>query len=584
MKVIVETSTLIFYLGEKNPGCQNSHCEFSDKKGQAQARGVLVFRVNRKRGASGAIPARPQPSVPAPGGPCAHRRLSDANGITIKPTAYLIGPDNVVRYPRPPAGRRSARGAGVSRRYDCLMAEPYRIERDTMGEVQVPSEALYGAVTQRAVENFPISRLRLPRAFLRALGLVKAAAARVNGQLGVLPPELARAIEAAAEEVAEGRHDAQFVVDVFQTGSGTSTNMNANEVIATLAGRALGGGVSVHPNDLVNRSQSSNDVIPAAMHVAASSLARQELLPAMAGLYEALREKADEFRDVIKIARTHLQDALPIRLGQEFDGYGRQVEAAMERVHAALDGIYELPLGGTAVGTGLNAPAGFGKAVIRILAQRAGLPFREPRNRFEAQAARDAVANLSGALRGYAIALTKIANDIRWLGSGPRCGLGELKVPAVQPGSSSMPGKVNPVIAESLLMVCAQVIGYDATIAWCCAAGNFELNTMMPVMAHDLLESIELLAAGSRNFAEKCVRGLEADRGRAASLVEQSLALATALVPALGYDRAAAIAKEAADTGRTVREVARERSGLPEEQLAELLDPARQTGEGYTAA
>jgi fumarate hydratase class II len=461
------------------------------------------------------------------------------------------------------------------------MPEGYRIERDTMGEVRVPAGALYGAQTQRAVENFPISRLRFPRAFLWALGTVKAAAARANRELGALPAEVAEAIEAAAQEVAEGRWDGEFVVDVFQTGSGTSTNMNANEVIAALAARALGGR-PVHPNDHVNRSQSSNDVIPSAMHVAAARQVRQDLLPAMARLYEALREKAAAFGDVIKIARTHLQDAVPMRLGDEFGGYARQVEASMERVQAALDGIYELPLGGTAVGTGLNAPAGFGKRAIQILAEGTGLPFREPRNRFEAQAARDAALQLSGALRGYAVALAKIANDIRWLASGPRCGLGELRLPAVQPGSSIMPGKVNPVIAESVLMVCAQVIGHDAAIAWCAAGGNFELNTMMPLLVYDLLDSIELLAAASRNFAEKCVRGIEADRARIEALVEQSLALATALVPAIGYDRAAEIAKEAARTGRTVREVAREQSGLDEEELDRLLDPARQAGGDYT--
>jgi fumarate hydratase class II len=302
----------------------------------------------------------------------------------------------------------------------------------------------------------------------------------------------------------------------------------------------------------------------------------------MGELFEALREKAAAFGEVIKIARTHLQDAVPMRLGDEFGGYARQVEASRERVQAALDGLYELPLGGTAVGTGLNAPAGFGKRAIEILAERTGLPLREPRNRFEAQAARDAALQLSGALRGYAVALAKIANDIRWLASGPRCGLGELKLPAVQPGSSIMPGKVNPVIAESVLMVCAQVIGHDAAMAWCAAGGNFELNTMMPLMAYDLVDAIELLAAASRNFAEKCVRGIEPDRARIGALVEQSLALATALVPAIGYDRAAEIAGEAARTGRTIREVARERSGLGEEELDRLLDPARQAGGDYT--
>jgi fumarate hydratase class II len=436
--------------------------------------------------------------------------------------------------------------------------------------------ALYGAQTQRAVENFPISRLRFRRPFIRALGLIKSAAATVNGEIGGLEADIAAAVEAAAEEVAAGTHDSQFVVDIFQTGSGTSTNMNANEVIATLAGRRLGR--PANPNDHVNRSQSSNDVIPAAIHIAAAELVHHELLPAMARLSESLKRKAAEFHDAIKIGRTHLQDAVPMRLGQEFSGYRRQVEASLERVHAALDGIYELPLGGTAVGTGLNAPAGFGEAVIRRVAKRTALPFREAGNHFEAQAAKDAVSFLSGALKTYAVSLTKIANDIRWLGSGPRCGIGELRLAALQPGSSIMPGKVNPVIAESLLMVCAQVIGYDAAITWCCAQGNFELNTMMPVMAYDLMESIELLAAGSRNFSKRCIDALEADRERAGAMVEQSLALVTALAPEIGYDKAAALAKEAYAAGKTIREVARERSGIPEARLNQLLDPAKQAG------
>jgi fumarate hydratase, class II len=451
-----------------------------------------------------------------------------------------------------------------------------RIERDTMGEMEVPQDALYGAQTQRAVENFPISRLRMPRAFIAALGSIKSAAARASESLGELPGPLARAIAAAADAVARGEHDDQFVVDVFQTGSGTSTNMNANEVIAHLASAAAG--EPVHANDHVNRGQSSNDVFPAAIHVAAAVEANARLLPAIGDLAAALRRKAAAFADAIKIGRTHLQDAVPMRLGQEFSGYARQVEASGERIRGAVDGIYELPLGGTAVGTGLNAPPGFGPAVIRLVAGDTGLPFREAANHFEAQAAKDAVCYLSGALRGYAVALTKIANDIRWLGSGPRCGLGELRLPATQPGSSIMPGKVNPVIAESLLMACAQVIGHDATIAWCCAAGNFELNVMMPVMAYDLLESIALLAAVSRNFLDRLVNGLEADGERIAAYVEQSLAMGTALAPEIGYDRAAALVKEAYRTGRTVREVARESSGIPERRLEELLDPARQAG------
>jgi fumarate hydratase, class II len=446
----------------------------------------------------------------------------------------------------------------------------YRVEHDTMGEMRIPADALYGAQTQRALENFPISGLRFPRPFLRALGIVKSAAARVNGQLGQLPPELAASVEKAADAVAAGHHDDQFVVDIFQTGSGTSTNMNANEVIAHLAG--------AHPNDHVNRGQSSNDVIPSAMHVSAAMLVTEELLPAMAELATSLRRKTVEFQNVVKIGRTHLQDAVPMTLGQEFSGYAAQLEHCSERIKSALDGLYELPLGGTAVGTGLNAVPGFASAVIAEIASDTGLPFREASNHFEAQAAKDAVSFLSGALKTYAIALTKIANDIRWLASGPRSGLGELKLPETQPGSSIMPGKVNPVIAESLLMACAQVIGYDATIAWCCAAGNFELNVMMPVMAYDLLESIGLLAAVSRNFSRRAIEGLQANIERASGFVEQSLAMCTVLAPVIGYEKAAAIAKEAYRTGQTVREVASAMSGIPEDRLNELLDPRSQTG------
>jgi len=448
------------------------------------------------------------------------------------------------------------------------MSDEFRIETDTMGEMRVPSSALWGAQTQRAIENFPISGRRFPRSFIRALALIKSAAAKVNGRLGPVPVDRAAAIEAAAEQVAAGQYDGEFPVDIFQTGSGTSTNMNANEVIGRLAG--------AHPNDEVNRGQSSNDVFPSAMHIAAAESVSAGLLPAMRQLAASLARKAGEFHDIIKMGRTHLQDAVPIRMGQEFSGYARQVEACRNRVESALGGIYELPLGGTAVGTGLNAAPEFARETIAEIARRTGLPFIEAPNHFEAQAARDATCFLSGALRTYAAALSKIANDIRWLGSGPRCGLGELKLPAVQPGSSIMPGKVNPVIAESVLMVCAQVIGYDATIAWCAAAGNFELNTMMPVMAYDLLDSIELLAAASRNFANKLVDGIEADRGRAEGFVEQSLAMGTALVPEIGYERAAELAKRAYASGRTIREVAREETGLPEERLKALLDPESQ--------
>jgi fumarate hydratase class II len=440
-----------------------------------------------------------------------------------------------------------------------------------MGEMPVPADALYGAQTARAVENFPISGMRLQRPLIRALGLIKACAARANGAHGWIPPQRALAIELAALSVAEGEYDVQFVVDVFQTGSGTSTNMNVNEVIANLA--------EAHPNDDVNRGQSSNDVFPSALHIAAAESVTRRLLPAMGELETALRDKSREFHKVIKIGRTHLQDAVPMRLGQEFGGYAQQVKRAIERVTFANSGLFELALGGTAVGTGLNAPEGFAAETIAYIAKETGLPFVEAANHFEAQAARDAAVALSGALRGTAVALTKIANDIRWLGSGPRCGIGELKLPAVQPGSSIMPGKVNPVIAESLLMVCAQVIGLDATIAWCGAAGNFELNVMMPVMAYDLLEAIELLAAGTQNFARRLVAGLEADSERASAFIEQSLAMGTALAPEIGYEKAAALVKEAYATGRTIREVALEKSGLTPERIKELLDPETQAGE-----
>ena len=445
-----------------------------------------------------------------------------------------------------------------------------------MGEVRVPADALYGAETQRAVENFPISRMRFGRAFLSALGLIKLAAARANQQVGSLPSPVAGAIEAAAQEVMDGRHDSQFVVDVFQTGSGTSTNMNANEVIASRAAALLA--KPVHPNDHVNRSQSSNDVFPTALHIAAARTAHEALLPAMELLRQALEAKREQFWEILKIGRTHLQDAVPMRLGQEFGGYARQIELSQTRIQQALEGVHELPLGGTAVGSGLNAAPGFADAAIAIIAERTRLPFREAQNHFEAQAARDAVVFLSGALKSYAIALSKIANDIRWLGSGPRCGLGELHLPEVQPGSSIMPGKVNPVIAESVLMVCAQVIGHDATISWGAGAGALELNMMMPVMAYDLLESIELLAAASRNFAERCIQGLQANQARLRETIEQSLALATALTPEIGYERAAKLAHAAYQSGRTIRQVAEEQSGISRERIADLIDPTNMVG------
>ncbi len=438
-----------------------------------------------------------------------------------------------------------------------------------MGEMSVPRDSLYGAQTARAIENFPISSLRFPRSFLKALALIKAMAARVNGRIGALPKGKAAAIESAAFAVAAGKYDDQFVLDVFQTGSGTSTNMNANEVIGRLA--------NAHPNDDVNRGQSSNDVIPTALNLAAIAEVTGVLLPAMQTLGLALSDKATEFDHIVKIGRTHLQDAVPMRLGQEFAGYARQVELAGERIVAALRGMYELPMGGTAVGTGLNAPEGFASALIDELADYSKQPLREASNHFEAQAARDAAVFLSASLRNYAVALTKIANDLRWLASGPRAGLGEISIPATQPGSSMMPGKTNPVIAESVLMVCAQVIGHDSAIAWCGASGNFEMNAMMPLIASNLLDSIELLASTTVNFELRLVRGLTANEEHLEEIVEHSLAMVTALVPVIGYGPAAEIAERASAEGRTIRAVAQEQSGLSQDELEQLLDPAQQS-------
>jgi fumarate hydratase class II len=434
-----------------------------------------------------------------------------------------------------------------------------RIERDSMGEIRVPVNALYGPQTQRAVENFPLGHRRLQPNFVRALGLIKACAARANGELAALPIEIALSIEQAAMRISNGQYYDQFVVDVFQTGSGTSTNMNANEVIARLS--------KTHPNDHVNRSQSSNDVIPSAIHIAAVLQIEQNLLPSLDGFRAALEKKAGEFWDVVKTGRTHLNEATTIRLGQEFSGYAHQVKACTERLTSSLEGLYELPLGGTAVGTGVNTPPGFAAWTIELIARRTGLPFREARNHFEAQAAKDAVMFLSGALKTYAVALSKIANDIRWLGSGA---IGELHLPAVQPGSSIMPGKVNPVIPESVLMICAQVIGHDAALTWGCASGNFELNTMMPLLAFDLLDSIELLSLGTRNFVERCVEGLEANWDKGNRRIEHATAMATALSAEIGYEKSASIAKEASDTGKTIREIAIKRSGLSAERIEEL--------------
>jgi fumarate hydratase class II len=450
--------------------------------------------------------------------------------------------------------------------------------------VKVPAGALWGAQTQRAVENFPVSGLRLPRRLIRALGLVKKSAALVNRASGALPAALADAIATAAAEVADGRHDAAFPVDVFQTGSGTSSHMNANEVIANRAIQLLGGQVGtktpVHPNDHVNKGQSSNDVFPTAVHLAAAEALERELLPALRVLAAALGERARAFDGVVKIGRTHLMDAVPIRLGQELGGYAAMIDNAVRRLEATRPALCELALGGTAVGTGLGAAPGFAEAVIARLRDETGLPLRQAPNLCEALAARDGLVELSGALRGTAVSLTKVANDLRWLASGPRCGLGELRLPELQPGSSIMPGKVNPVIPEMVLMVCAQVIGNDATVAWGGAAGNFELNAMIPVIALNVLQSLELLGRASSLLAERCVAGLEADAARCAALVEQSLALATALAPRIGYDAAAKIARLSATTGRTVRDICREQNLLPADELERLLDARAMTEPG----
>ncbi|PYS12409.1 MAG: aspartate ammonia-lyase [Acidobacteria bacterium] len=462
-----------------------------------------------------------------------------------------------------------------------------RIERDSMGEVPVSADALYGAQTQRAVENFPISNLRFPREFIRAIGLVKLAAARANMDLRLLDKRIGNAIVDAARETADGKLDQHFVVDIFQTGSGTSTNMNANEVIANRAIQALGGKVGdkkpVHPNDHVNMGQSSNDVIPTAMHVAVLDLIEHALIPALRKLQNALSLKAREFDSVVKIGRTHLQDATPVRLGQEFGGYARQVSLGISRLEKLRETLGELPLGGTAVGTGINTHPKFAAKAIRHLSKLTGLKLREADDHFEAQSSKDAIVEASGILKTVAVSLTKIASDIRLLASGPRCGIGEIALPEVQPGSSIMPGKVNPVIAESILMATAQVIGNDLTITISGQASVLELNVMMPVMAHNILQSIRLLAASAANFTERCIRGIQANKERCNDLIEKSLAMCTALAPEIGYDAAASIAKEAYETGKTVRQIAVEKQILPPKRLKEILNPLRMTKPGIAA-
>jgi len=462
------------------------------------------------------------------------------------------------------------------------MDQQFRVEKDSMGEMRVPGDAYYGAQTARAVENFPISQLRFGRRFIAAMGLIKWACAQANRDLGLLDEQKTKLIQQAAQEVIDGKLDGQFVVDIFQTGSGTSTNMNANEVIAgranELATGTRGGKEPIHPNDHVNMEQSSNDVIPTAMHISAASAIKESLSPALEHLSAALRRKADQYDSIVKIGRTHLQDATPIRLGQELGGYAQQAKLGTVRCLRAIHALHELPLGGTAVGTGINSHPQFAHKAIENIARKTGIEFTETCNHFQAQAAKDDIVEASGLVKTIAISLTKIANDIRWLASGPRCGIGEISIPETQPGSSIMPGKVNPVMSEMVLQVAAQVVGNDATVGWAGALGsNFELNVMMPVMAFNLLQSIELLAQAARIFADRCVAGIEANAKRCAELVEQSLAMCTSLAPVIGYDKAAEIAKESFQTGKTVRQIATEKKLLSDVELKKALDPMRMT-------
>src|SRR5438874_8248311 len=453
------------------------------------------------------------------------------------------------------------------------MADSFRIETDSMGEMRVPAKALYGAQTQRAVENFPISNLRFPREFIRAIGLVKLASARANMALGLIDKKIGNAVATAAQEVVDGKLDQHFVLDIFQTGSGTSTNMNANEVIANRASELLGGSRGsrkVHPNDHVNFGQSSNDVIPTAIHLSALVSIEHDLIPALSGLQRALEEKAEAFMPIVKTGRTHLQDATPIRLGQEFLGYAGQIERGIARMRYAQSELSEVALGGTAVGTGINTHPEFAARVCRRLSEINGMAVHETSNHFQAQSTLDNIVEASGALNTLAVSLMKIANDIRWLGSGPRAGIGEIELPAVQPGSSIMPGKVNPVIAESVCMACVQVIGNHTTITVAGQSGNFEINVMMPVTAYNILQSISLLAASARNFTEQCIKGIKATT-KGPEMVERGLAICTALAPVIGYDAAADISKVAYKTGKTIREVAREKTNLLDEELHRTL-------------
>jgi fumarate hydratase, class II len=455
---------------------------------------------------------------------------------------------------------------------ECLMTTSFRTERDSMGELQVPADALWGAQTQRAVQNFPISGLTLPRAFIAALGLIKQAAARANTRLGLLEMEVARAIDGAAAEVEKGRYDAQFPIDVFQTGSGTSTNMNANEVVASLASRRLGR--SVHPNDHVNMGQSSNDVIPTAIHVSAALSVRRDLVPALEHLRDVLRIKEREVGSIVKTGRTHLMDAMPVTLGQELSGWRTQVESGIERLKAVEPRLLALAQGGTAVGTGINAHPEFGARFCEELTSLTDVPFVPARNYFEALASQDTSVELSGQMKVIAVSLMKIANDLRWMNSGPLAGLGEIALPALQPGSSIMPGKVNPVIPEATAMVAAQVIGNDTTITVAGQSGNFQLNVMLPLIAHNLLGSIRLLANVARALGDSAIAGFKVNETRLAEALDRNPILVTALNPVIGYEKGAAIAKKAYAEGLPIREVAAKMTDLPAEELARLLDPA----------
>lgn len=454
----------------------------------------------------------------------------------------------------------------------------YRIEKDSMGELQVPDDALWGAQTQRAVNNFPISGLTMPRQFIAALGLVKWAAAGANSELGLLKSDIAIAIQQAAQSVADGEHDAQFPIDVFQTGSGTSSNMNANEVIAHLATAAMSS--TVHPNDHVNMCQSSNDVIPTCVHVSAAMAIQGELLPALGHLSKVLEAKADETRDIVKTGRTHLMDAMPVTLGQELDGWRAQIDHAVERLSDTMKRLVALAQGGTAVGTGINAPSKFGSKVALLLSEKTGIPFTSAESKFEALSSQDAAVETSGQLRVLAVSLTKIANDLRWMNSGPLAGIGEIALPALQPGSSIMPGKVNPVIPEAVAMVCAQVMGNDATIAIGGQSGNFQLNVMLPVVAYNLLQSIELLANASRCLADKAIAGFTVNTDNINRALARNPILVTALNPVIGYEKGAEVAKKAYQEGRPVKDVAREMTDLTDEELDRLLDPAGLTEGG----